>query len=107
MSLGAIVLFFLASTKKCNKTSDFIDCHPDRATKTEVKDQSGIIQHVNGDNWVIVYGENGNRRYLPCNLEKSWQTDNKRVRFDGLEKEIHANERWVGTPFVLQKIREE
>ena len=82
-----------------------MDCYEGRETVTEVQDLQGTVAHINGDNWVINYNTDGSSRYLPCNLQSQWRVDQRKVLFSGLEKKIHANERWVGTPFVIKKIQ--
>lgn len=67
------------------------------------KDQMGTIKRM-GTNFIIAPDENPNMRYLPKNLDKTFQEDGLRVMFSGVVGNIPPNIRLIGTPFEVRNI---
>jgi len=80
------------------------DCFSDRATQGTLENQKGIVKK-SGKGYIIFSADDDNRRFNPCNLEEEFSIEGLTIIFSGLEKEVFPNERWPGTPLVLQKIK--
>lgn len=97
--------FILISTschQKMNTIDKFEDCFPDRKNIKTHQMREGTIKEVMTDFFAITVGDS--ERFSPCNLTSEWKVEGKKVKFQGIEKEIFPNERRAATPFLLQKI---
>lgn len=97
-----LLLFTCSCHQKATSIEKFEDCFSDRKNIKTHPMREGIIKEVMPDFFAITVGDS--ERYGPCNLASKWKEDGKKVKFQGIEKEIFPNERRAATPFVLQKI---
>ncbi|MBK9257433.1 MAG: hypothetical protein IPM42_18370 [Saprospiraceae bacterium] len=79
------------------------DCFPDRKTQQSVEDRTGKVILI-GDTFLIE-NQKENIRYAPCNLPDNLKTEQLTLLFSADLKEIYPNERWMGEPTVLTKVK--
>ena len=78
------------------------DCLPERKNTDTLSNQSGSILMV-AEHFVIL-SQNGESRYLACNLPETYKKEGEKVLFSLIVKEIYPNERLIATPAYLTEI---
>ena len=81
------------------------DCLNERKNQETLTNQNGSIIQV-AEQYVIL-SEDGNSRYLACNLPETYKKEGLKVKYTLIEKEIFPNERHIATPCYLTKIDSE
>ena len=79
------------------------DCYSDRKNTDTITNVAAEIQKI-AQTYCIVLKQ-AHKRYVACNLPDSMQIENTSIIFSGYVKEIFPNERLVGTPFLLTKVK--
>jgi len=79
------------------------DCLADRKNQETLRDQKGSITKV-AEQYIIL-SEDGNSRYLACNLPETYNNEGEKVTFTLVVKEIFPNERLIATPAYLTEIK--
>ena len=80
------------------------DCYPERKTIETLINQSGTIIKV-AETYVIL-SQDGNSRYLACNLPATYNKEGIKVKYALNVKEIFLNERLIATPAYLTEINQ-
>ena len=80
------------------------DCYPERKTIETLINQSGTIIKV-AETYVIL-SQDGNSRYLACNLPATYNKEGIKVKYALNVKEIFPNERLIATPAYLTEINQ-
>lgn len=78
------------------------DCLADRKNQETLTNQQGSIIQV-ADQYVIL-SQDGDSRFLACNLPKTYKKEGEKVTFTLIVKEIFPNERLIATPAYLTEI---
>ena len=78
------------------------DCLNERKSQETLTNQKGIIIQV-AEQYVIL-SQDGNSRYLACNLPETYKKEGEKVVYSLIVKEIYPNERLIATPAYLAKI---
>jgi len=78
------------------------DCMPERKDQETLSDEKGSIIKV--AEYYIILSNDGNSRYLPCNLPDTFKQEGQKVKYTLITKEIYPNERHMATPCYLTKI---
>jgi hypothetical protein len=78
------------------------DCLPDRKNQETLESQKGSIIKV-ADQYVIL-SQDGNSRYLACNLPEKYKKEGEKVVYTLIVKEVYPNERLIATPAYLTEI---
>lgn len=79
------------------------DCLLDRNNQETLANQEGNIIKV-ADQYVIL-SQDGNSRYLACNLPETYKKEGTKISFTLIVKEIYPNERLIATPALLTEIK--
>lgn len=79
------------------------DCIPDRKNQEKLANQQGSIIKVSGE--YIILSQDGNSRFMPCNLPESYKRKGEKVIFTLIVKEVFPNERLIATPAFLTEIK--
>jgi hypothetical protein len=98
------VLSILCYSCKLGKKLSTADCYPERKTIETLINQSGTIIKVS-ETYVIL-SQDGNSRYLACNLPKTYNKEGIKVKYALKVKEIFPNERLIATPAYLTEINQ-
>lgn len=78
------------------------DCLPDRKDVSKEEDVTGAVILV-ADQYILL-SDDGNSRYLACNMPEAFQKEGLKVKFSLVVKEIFPTERLMATPAYLTKI---
>ncbi|MBK8625790.1 MAG: hypothetical protein IPN86_09590 [Saprospiraceae bacterium] len=78
------------------------DCLNERKSQETLRNQQGSIMQV-ADQYVIL-SQDGNSRYLACNLPETYKKEGEKVSYTLIVKEIYPNERLIATPAYLTEI---
>ena len=78
------------------------DCMPERKNQETQTDETGSIIKV--AEYYIILSNDGNSRYLPCNMPDTFKQEGRKVKYSLITKEIYPNERHMATPCYLTKI---
>jgi len=107
--VGILVIMYMVFIPGCHSLGksghdglNVSDSLPERKNIDTLSDQSGSILMV-GEHFVIL-SQNGESRYLACNLPETYKKEGLKVKYTLIEKEIFPNERHVATPCYLTKI---
>lgn len=80
----------------------FQDCMKSRSDIETINNLEGKIMMIS-ETYVIV-SDDGNLRFVPCNLPDNYKGTEQKIRFSIVTKEIKPNERFMGTPCYLKSI---
>jgi hypothetical protein len=107
--LGILVIIYVFLMSGCHSLGksghdglNVSDCLPERKNIDTLSNQSGSILMV-GDRFVIL-SQNGESRYLACNLPETYKKGGLKVKYTLVENEIFPNERHMARPCYLTKI---
>lgn len=78
------------------------DCLPERKSEDTLSTQIGTIIEV-AEQFVIL-SQDGNSRFLACNLPDTYKKSGIKVTYSLIVKEIYPNERLIATPAFLTEI---
>ncbi len=78
------------------------DCLADRKNQETLSNKQGRIIQV-ADQYVIL-SQDGDSRFLACNLPETCKKKGEKVVFTLIVKEIYPNERLIATPAYLTEI---
>ena len=78
------------------------DCLADRKNQETLTNQQGSIIQV--ANQYVILSQDGDSRYLACNLPATYKKEGEKVVFTLIVKEIYPNERLMATPAYLTEI---
>jgi len=107
--VGILVIFFVFVMSGCTLLGksghDGLsngDCLPERKSLDTLSGQSGSILEVAGH--FVILSQDGEDRYLACNLPETYKKEGLKVQYTLITKEIYPNERHVATPCYLKAI---
>ena len=109
--IGFISFLILLNVIGCSIKGEFghdglatADCMPERKSQESITKQSGSIILVAEHH--VLLTQDGNQRYMACNLPASYKKEGLKVSFSITSKEIFPNERHIATPGVLTEIKQ-
>lgn len=79
------------------------DCMSERKSIDTILISDGSIIKVSDQ--FILLSNDGNQRYLACNLPESYKKEGQKMTCLVVVKEIFPNERWMATPAYIQEIK--
>ena len=79
------------------------DCLHDRKNQDTLTNQQGSIIKV--AELYIILSDDGNSRYMACNLPETYKKEGEKVTCTLIVKEVFPNERLMATPALLTEIK--